>query len=73
MCSIYILLRVRNRFRTSALWRHYTAVMDIFQIFPCHSRKQENQEEQEMFPKIGICVEGEIPGTLSIHIPEGID
>ena len=42
------------------------------QIFPCYSWKQQNQEEQEIFPKIEKCIEGEISGTLSIHTPEGI-
>ena len=31
-----------------------------------------SQEEQEMFPKIGKWLEGEISGTLRIYIPEGV-
>ena len=72
MCSICILLRVRTRFKTSALWGHCCNGRILLQILPRYSWKLENQEEQEIFPKIGICIEGEISGTLSIHIPLGI-
>ena len=52
MFSICILLRVRTRFRTSALWGHYTAVMEgyFFRFSPVSREilKQETQDQERL-------------------------